>query len=111
MRDVRDIWPVVVAALAAVVLFSVKRTQGFPALRKGHIYQVTVEVTPNQDVDAMMTELKKAYGETWVDSTKLDATHVQWSFVADQDEPAPSNIPPEWAAKTTVDDLGPRAIV
>jgi hypothetical protein len=101
----------VVAALAAIVLFSAKRTKGFPALQKGHIYQVTVEVAPEQDIDAMMTELKVGYGETWVDSKRLDENHIQWAFMADKDEPAPTNIPKDWADKTTVDDLGPRVIV
>jgi hypothetical protein len=114
MRDVRDIWPVVVAALAAIVLFSTHRTKGFPALQRSHIYRVTVELEPgktDEDVQAMMSELKKAYGETWVDWSRLDETHIQWSFMADQDQPAPTNIPREWADKTTVDDLGPRVIV
>ena len=112
MRDVRDIWPVIVAALAAVVLLSTHRSKGFPALQRGHIYQVTIETDKTDDeIKTMMAELKAAYGETWVDWRRLDSNHVQWSFMADQDQPAPENIPQEWADKTTVDDLGPRVIV
>jgi len=109
-----DAKTVLFAALAVAVLFSVRRIKGFPALERGHVYQVTVDLGPgktNEDVVAMMAELKTAYGETWVDWCRLDETHIQWSFVADQDQPAPSGIPDEWANKTTVDDLGPRVIV
>jgi hypothetical protein len=109
-----DAKTVVLAALLVVVLFSVHRFKGFPSLKRGHVYQVTVELEPgktDQDVAAMMAELKQAYGETWVDWKRLDATHIQWSFMADQDEPAPTGIPKEWADRTVVDDLGPRVIV
>jgi hypothetical protein len=109
-----DVQTVLLAALMVAVLLSVHRTKGFPALQKGHVYQVTVELEPGKtdaDVAAMMAELKTAYGETWVDWKRLDATHIQWSFVADKDEPAPTGIPKEWADRTVVDDLGPRVIV
>ncbi len=109
-----DAQTILLAALAVVVLFSVHRSKGFPPLEKSHVYQVTVELGPDktdEDVKAMMAELKKAYGESWVDWKRLDATHVQWSFMADQNEPAPTGIPAEWADKTTVDDLGPRVII
>lgn len=110
--NLSDVKTVLFAALAVAVLFSVRRVKGFPALQRGHVYQVTVATDkPDAEVVAMMAELKKAYGESWVDWKRLNSTHVQWSFVADQDEPAPTTIPKDWADKTTVDDLGPRVIV
>jgi len=111
MRAKEGIQTILFATLAVVVLLSVKRSKGFPALKAGHVYQVTVATDKTDDeVNALMAELKSAYGETWVGFQRLDQTHVQWSFVADQDEPAPT-IPGDWASKTTVDDLGPRVLV
>lgn len=112
MRDLRSVQTLLLAALMVAVLFSVSRTKGFPALKSGHIYRVTIETDKSdEEVNALMSQLKAAYSETWVGFKRLDANHIQWSFVADQDEPAPTGIPDEWASKTTVDDLGPRVLI
>jgi hypothetical protein len=107
-----DIKTIVTAALMVVVLFSVTQTKGFPALKKGHVYRVTIETDKSdEEIEGLMKDLKSAYGENWVSWSRINPTHVQWTFAADQDQPAPTGIPQEWAEKTTVEDLGPRVLI
>jgi hypothetical protein len=114
MTDWRDLRVILLSGLFVVALFSVRRVKGFPALEKGHVYQVTAELEPgttDEALKATMADLEKAYGETWKGWQKSDPTHVQWTFLADKDQPAPTGLPKWWVEHTVVDDLGPRVIL
>lgn len=100
---------IAVATVLVIAMLATKTSKVFPPLQKGHLYRVTmVNNKSDADTKTFMGQVQVAlegYNCVWKGWTKIDATHVQYSFVSGVDEPAPTNLPPE-ALNMTVEDLG-----